>query len=51
MSSDQLQLADLPNLGRWKIKAKIQNQEEEAFFTVEKYVLPKFEVSIVLPGI
>ena len=50
MSSDQLQLADSPNLGRWKIKAKIQNQEEEAFFTVEKYVLPKFEVTIVLPG-
>ncbi|XP_046559323.1 CD109 antigen-like [Haliotis rubra] len=39
------QLSDQPPLGKWKITAKHKFGEDTKEFTVEKYVLPKFEVT------
>ncbi|XP_053374571.1 CD109 antigen-like isoform X1 [Mercenaria mercenaria] len=41
-----------PVLGKWKITVKTDRQVsdyEEKYFTVEKYVLPKFQVNLELP--
>nr|BAR45612.1 thioester-containing protein 1 [Scolopendra japonica] len=47
--SGKFQLADQVNFGKWKISADFQGQTESVHFTVEEYVLPKFEVIIQLP--
>ncbi|XP_048253381.1 CD109 antigen-like isoform X2 [Haliotis rufescens] len=40
------ELSDQPPLGKWKIMARNEFGENTKEFTVEKYVLPKFEVSV-----
>ncbi|PIK36937.1 hypothetical protein BSL78_26230 [Apostichopus japonicus] len=38
-----------PVLGDWTIKAAAEGQEKTKQVTIEEYVLPKFEVDVVLP--
>ncbi len=40
------QLADEVNMGRYKIRAIVEEQTTEKTVTVERYVLPKFKVSL-----
>ncbi|KAK3100032.1 hypothetical protein FSP39_013711 [Pinctada imbricata] len=45
--TDYMTMSDHPVLGDWKIKVKQGNEKYEKTFTVDEYVLPKFEVSII----
>ncbi|XP_025086511.1 CD109 antigen-like [Pomacea canaliculata] len=38
-----------PILGNWTIQARILNLNETQIFTIDKYVLPKFEASVDVP--
>jgi CD109 antigen len=49
MSSTDLPLSEEPNLGTWKINAVTDKAKDELDVRVEKYVLPKYEVSVNLP--
>ncbi|XP_076095866.1 CD109 antigen-like [Mytilus galloprovincialis] len=44
------QLSTLTNLGTWTIKAEQRTGETSKTFDVERVVLPKFEVNVVLPS-
>lgn len=44
--SNEFQLSDEPVLGSWMIHVKVDGEESQKTFDVEKYVLPKFEVII-----
>ena len=37
-------------MGAWTIKAKVKNYEKKLKIRVEKYVLPKFQVTIEPPS-
>ena len=44
---NELQLSDLPVMGKWKVHVKVNGQKDkEKEFEVAEYVLPKFEFSI-----
>ncbi|XP_064609342.1 murinoglobulin-2-like [Liolophura sinensis] len=45
----EMELSEEPVLGEWKIEATINYRKETQIFTVEEYVLPKFEVIIKPP--
>ncbi|XP_045204949.2 CD109 antigen-like isoform X1 [Mercenaria mercenaria] len=45
----ELPMSDAPVLGDWKIKVSLGKEKTEKTFTVDEYVLPKFEVSVELP--
>ncbi|CAK8682027.1 unnamed protein product [Clavelina lepadiformis] len=42
-------LSDQPILGEWKIFAEVQGYSYNTTFEIQKYVLPKFDVSITTP--
>lgn len=46
----ELPMSDSPLLGDWKIQASLGKEKTEKLFTVDEYVLPKYEVSIELPS-
>ncbi|XP_052071276.1 CD109 antigen-like [Mytilus californianus] len=43
------QLSTLTNLGRWTIRVEQKREKNSKGFDVERVVLPKFEVNVVLP--
>ncbi|XP_068143554.1 CD109 antigen isoform X3 [Drosophila tropicalis] len=47
----ELQLSDQPVLGKWQIEVSVEDQDlkQSKSFDVDKYVLPKFEVSVESP--
>ncbi|XP_054164406.1 CD109 antigen-like isoform X2 [Oppia nitens] len=47
--SQELQLSDQPILGDWSIFVEIFGQKFEKSFTVAEYVLPTFDVEVLLP--
>lgn len=47
--SNIFQLSDNPPLGDWSIKVKLHQQQHYQTFTVNHYVLPKFEVVLSTP--
>ena len=49
LASLDLPLSQEPNLGVWKISAKVGEFHTELDVRVEKYVLPKYEVKLDLP--
>jgi len=49
MASLELPLSSEPNLGTWKLQAATEKAETEIDVRVERYVLPKYDVSIELP--
>ena len=50
MGDFHLKLSDEPELGKWHIQVKTGTEREGAYFTVEEYVLPKYEVTIEPPA-
>ncbi|XP_052795659.1 CD109 antigen-like isoform X2 [Mya arenaria] len=42
-------MSDAPVIGDWRLKVKLRTESMEKTFTVDEYVLPKFEVSLDLP--
>ncbi|GFR94590.1 thioester-containing protein [Elysia marginata] len=48
--TQKLQLSSQPTLGDWKISVQASNVKVDKAFSVAEYVLPKFEVSVVLPS-
>lgn len=49
MASLKFQLSSQPDLGNWKIVAVYKDETKVQGFKVDKYVLPKFEVTITPP--
>ena len=49
MATLDMPLSSEPNLGVWKVTAHTENAKAEVDVRVEKYVLPKYEVSVDLP--
>ncbi|XP_016084557.1 CD109 antigen-like [Sinocyclocheilus grahami] len=49
--SKELNLSQNPPLGPWKIVAGINDVVHERVFTVDYYVLPKFEVKVDVPSV
>jgi CD109 antigen len=47
--SKELQLSDQPVLGDWTIFVEVLGQKFEKSFTVAEYVLPTFDVEVLLP--
>lgn len=47
--SREVQLSADPMLGDWKITVIARGEKLDKFFTVQEYVLPKFEVKLKLP--
>ncbi|XP_063430935.1 CD109 antigen-like [Mytilus trossulus] len=43
------QLSTLTNLGSWTIRVEQKREKSTKYFEVERFVLPKFEVNVVLP--
>lgn len=43
-------LSSQPLLGDWKIEAEVEGEKGKLVFSVDKYVLPKFEVTIKPPS-
>ncbi|KAH9514214.1 hypothetical protein Btru_028388 [Bulinus truncatus] len=48
--TQELTLSTQPVLGDWKIQVEAGRTKEEKVFTVAEYVLPKFEVDVVMPS-
>ncbi|XP_055894423.1 CD109 antigen isoform X4 [Biomphalaria glabrata] len=48
--TQELTLSTQPVLGDWKISVEAGRTKEEKVFTVAEYVLPKFEVDVVMPS-
>ncbi|XP_059169319.1 CD109 antigen-like isoform X2 [Physella acuta] len=48
--TQELTLSSQPVLGDWKISVEAGNVKEEKVFTVAEYILPKFEVEVVMPS-
>ncbi|MSP13102.1 MAG: alpha-2-macroglobulin [Chloroflexi bacterium] len=49
MASVEMPLSTEPNLGAWKISAQAGKRTAQADIRVERYVLPKYEVTVELP--
>ncbi len=49
MASLDLPVSQEPNLGAWKITAETDGGKTQLDITIEKYVLPKYEVKVELP--
>ncbi|XP_052100569.1 alpha-2-macroglobulin-like isoform X3 [Mytilus californianus] len=47
--SFEMPLSEDPPLGEWKITMLVEGKEHVQLFTVEEYVLPKYEVTITAP--
>lgn len=45
----ELQLAQNPPLGEWKINVLVNNEKRSKEFDIAEYVLPKFDVSVSVP--
>uniref|UniRef100_A0A4D5R9R7 TEP1-F n=1 Tax=Scolopendra viridis TaxID=118503 RepID=A0A4D5R9R7_SCOVI len=50
VSSADLQLSDQVVLGDWKISVDTKQVLQHKYFTVAEYVLPTFEVNVILPS-
>ncbi|XP_072168556.1 CD109 antigen-like [Diadema setosum] len=48
--SEEMVMSDFPVLGDWTIKAEAEGQMYEYTFSIEEYILPKFEVTVNLPA-
>lgn len=48
--NSHLKLSDITPLGKWRIEAKTGNSQKDVYFEVAEYVLPKFEVKVILPS-
>lgn len=48
--TSEIQLSELPLLGHWKIVAQVGDDTKTKEIEVDKYVLPKFDVSIDSPN-
>lgn len=47
--ASELQLSTQPNLGDWTLEVQYKSQKESQQFTINEYVLPKFNVEIQMP--
>ncbi|XP_059162968.1 CD109 antigen-like [Physella acuta] len=47
--AEELTLSSQPVLGDWKVVVEAGNLKEEKSFNVAEYVLPKFEVEVIMP--
>lgn len=50
VTSHELQLSTQPVLGDWTIIVTVLNQKFEKTFTVAEYILPTFDVEVILPS-